>query len=213
MLRAFMLDVALVERGEGMRFPQLIDRILGVHEVASRCRSEPDAYAEALLARFGRETFQRRQQGFLTACRLRPGDMSLAPVKFEVLVAAEPSRHARTPVWRLARWGRDLFRRWELERVVRIVRRSDLFDAAFYVKRYPEVAAKGLDPARHFVVVGWREGRDPSPFFSIQRYIQEQPSVHPDHTNPLLHYIKRRRKGTISWSRRLRRYLALFSRG
>ena len=35
-------------------------------------------------------------------------------------------------------------------------------DAAFDRHRTPDVAAAGVDPPRHFVEAGWREGREPS---------------------------------------------------
>ena len=39
---------------------------------------------------------------------------------------------------------------------------SDLFDARWYLSRYPDVAANGADPALHYVLFGATERRDPS---------------------------------------------------
>ena len=44
--------------------------------------------------------------------------------------------------------------------------RSDVFDAAWYSDRYPDVALSGLDPWDHFRMVGLMLGRDPGPKFS-----------------------------------------------
>jgi GT2 family glycosyltransferase len=46
------------------------------------------------------------------------------------------------------------------------LRRSDLFDADFYLSRYPDVSHAGLNPLMHYVEHGQREGRQPlgSPF-------------------------------------------------
>ncbi len=41
------------------------------------------------------------------------------------------------------------------------------FDAAFYLRHNPDVAAARLDPLAHFLAIGWREGRDPSAEFQI----------------------------------------------
>ena len=35
------------------------------------------------------------------------------------------------------------------------------FDAAFYLSRHPDVAAAGIDPFEHYLLYGFREGRDP----------------------------------------------------
>ena len=69
-LRAFMLDIALFERSKGLQFEHLIERILGVRDAAAHAENEPDAYAEALHARFGGESFAERTQVFLAACQV-----------------------------------------------------------------------------------------------------------------------------------------------
>lgn len=45
------------------------------------------------------------------------------------------------------------------------IEKSGLFDAAWYVQSYPDVAYSGLDPLRHYVMYGAAVGRDPSPSF------------------------------------------------
>lgn len=44
--------------------------------------------------------------------------------------------------------------------------KSDVFDAAWYSDRYPDVALSGMDPWDHFRNVGMMLGRDPGPRFS-----------------------------------------------
>lgn len=39
------------------------------------------------------------------------------------------------------------------------------FDAAWYLRAYPDVAASGLNPLRHYLQSGWREGRSPAADF------------------------------------------------
>ncbi len=43
------------------------------------------------------------------------------------------------------------------------------FDAAFYLRINPDVAAAGMDPMDHYLVQGYREGRLPSPGFDPRR--------------------------------------------
>src|SRR5215207_75686 len=44
-----------------------------------------------------------------------------------------------------------------------VARVTAAFDADFYLKQYPDVAAKGVDPFEHYMKIGWKAGRDPSP--------------------------------------------------
>jgi GT2 family glycosyltransferase len=68
------------------------------------------------------------------------------------------------------------------------IRDSGLFDANYYLDRNPDVHAKGMDPLRHFVRFGAREGRLPNPWFSIAAY-RAACQAQDDPTNPLTHYI------------------------
>ncbi len=56
--------------------------------------------------------------------------------------------------------------RWKalhLKRQIARVKRSGLFDAEWYVREYADVAAAGIDPLRHYVEYGAKEGRAPNP--------------------------------------------------
>ena len=66
---------------------------------------------------------------------------------------------------------------------------SDLFDGAFYLRAYPDVAAHGIDPATHFIGQGWREGRRPSLYFDPVWYRAANSDVARAGVNPVLHYI------------------------
>lgn len=63
------------------------------------------------------------------------------------------------------------------------------FDAAFYLRTYPDVAEVGVDPLDHFMTYGWREGRDPSPDFSVAAYLDAFPEVASSGVNPFVHYL------------------------
>lgn len=63
-----------------------------------------------------------------------------------------------------------------------------LFDAGYYLRQNPDVAAAGVDPYQHFMAYGWREGREPSLLFSGAKYLAANPDVGRAAFNPLLHY-------------------------
>ena len=60
-------------------------------------------------------------------------------------------------------------------------------DVVFYRTIYEDVARAGIDPVRHYVDEGWREGRDPAPWFSTSAYMTRNPDV--AGVNPFHHYL------------------------
>ncbi len=71
-----------------------------------------------------------------------------------------------------------------------IITESPLFDAAWYLAKYPEAARSGLSAAEHYLQSGAAELRQPSLYFDPQFYVIEQsPEIQFTGTNPLLHYI------------------------
>ncbi len=72
----------------------------------------------------------------------------------------------------------------------RVVRGSALFAADWYRARYPDVAAARRDPARHYVLAGAAEGRDPGPDFDTAFYLRANPDVARAGLNPLVHYLR-----------------------
>jgi hypothetical protein len=65
---------------------------------------------------------------------------------------------------------------------------SPLVDDAYYLDRYPDVRAAGVDSDEHYTQYGWREGRDPNVFFSTNGYLSANPDVDAAGMNPLEHY-------------------------
>jgi glycosyltransferase involved in cell wall biosynthesis len=61
------------------------------------------------------------------------------------------------------------------------------FDADFYRAAYPEAAKRG-DPLTDYLERGWREGRDPAPWFSTADYRARFPDAETV-ANPFLHYL------------------------
>jgi len=67
---------------------------------------------------------------------------------------------------------------------------SSLFDASWYLRTYPDVAAAAIHPTFHYLSAGAKEGRDPGPHFSTRTYLLHNPDVASTGINPLLHYIQ-----------------------
>lgn len=68
------------------------------------------------------------------------------------------------------------------------VKASELFDAEWYLKEYPDVAAAKVDPVSHYCQYGWKEGRLPSPRFDGNDYLRRYPDVEKTQRNPLVHW-------------------------
>jgi hypothetical protein len=57
----------------------------------------------------------------------------------------------------------------------RIFLRRKLFDPAFYLERYPDVAAVRMHPFAHYLLNGAAEGRKPNPWFDPDYYLARSP--------------------------------------
>jgi FkbM family methyltransferase len=77
-------------------------------------------------------------------------------------------------------------------RAIGIIEQSGLFDRRWYLEKYPDVAARSIDPVQHYVTHGAREGRDPSPSFSTRDYLMHHPDLAMAGINPLAHFVLHR---------------------
>ena len=100
-------------------------------------------------------------------------------------------------------------------RAIDIIEQSGLFDKRWYLERNPDVAASGIDPVEHYVMHGWREGRDPSPSFSTRKYLMHNLNLATAGINPLAHFVLHRPgKGLNGFVSKLTGHLAdRFRRG
>lgn len=71
------------------------------------------------------------------------------------------------------------------------IRAAGVFDEAWYLDRYPDVASQGMDPIHHYLVHGCHEGRDPSPEFSTDAYYRAHPKIASKRRNALLDFLSR----------------------
>ena len=65
-----------------------------------------------------------------------------------------------------------------------------VFDADYYLARYPDIALAGVDPLDHYMRRGWMEGRDPSPLFWTEWYLARYRDVATSGRDPLQHYLE-----------------------
>jgi hypothetical protein len=73
---------------------------------------------------------------------------------------------------------------------LRLIKSCDLFDGRWYLAEYSDVARAGMDPAKHYLEYGAKEGRNPSPSFITEFYLKAYPDVADSGMNPLIHFIK-----------------------
>ena len=61
-----------------------------------------------------------------------------------------------------------------------------MWDAEWYSRVY---GIHGKTRAlKHFCTAGWKQGLDPSPFFSTQSYLEKNPDINAAGINPVIHY-------------------------
>jgi len=75
-----------------------------------------------------------------------------------------------------------------------IIKNSGLFDEAYYLKHYDDVRRADIDPIEHYVLYGWKEGRNPAPWFDTKFYLENNPDVAQAGVNPFVHWIRWGRK-------------------
>ncbi len=71
-----------------------------------------------------------------------------------------------------------------------IVKQSGLFDPDYYLLTNPDVRRADIDPLKHFMNFGWREGRNPNNWFDMAFYLEQNQDVKKNDINSLVHYIR-----------------------
>lgn len=75
-------------------------------------------------------------------------------------------------------------------RDIELVKKSGLIDSKWYLQKYPDVAAAGMDPVEHYLRHGLEDGREPGPAFDAWWYLQKYEQARNSGLNPVLHYVK-----------------------
>jgi len=68
------------------------------------------------------------------------------------------------------------------------IRDADVYDSSWY-RRQSVGARLSPSPLLHYMLVGWRQGLNPSPRFDTRFYIARYRDVRESHSNPLTHYM------------------------
>ncbi|MEM6761752.1 MAG: glycosyltransferase [Pseudomonadota bacterium] len=114
--------------------------------------------------------------------------------RWRVVKQALPLLLRPKSAWLHIKWYRK-------ERKNRAIRRDIIneFDDAFYLGTYPEVRKMRIGPVRHFILIGWKEGKDPNELFSTRGYLEMYHDVADLKVNPFQHYVRHgREEGRIA---------------
>ena len=75
-----------------------------------------------------------------------------------------------------------------------LIKNSGLFDCEYYLSQNEDVKKARVDPIKHYLKFGWKEGRNPSAEFNGNEYLNTRPDVRSADICPLVHYLKYGRK-------------------
>jgi len=157
----------------------------GLLDVASEKTEFEDSELQNKIARWSDE-FERLRSPLLLVDKLLAQKMGAtqAVAERDAQIAALVStrdRHRSSLAYRLRR--RLAVLKWQ-----RALAQSPLFNAEWYLQNYPDVASTSLDPLRHYLASGWREGRRPGPEFDGTYYVARYHDVAQLDIPPLVHY-------------------------
>lgn len=113
----------------------------------ARMRSELQAAQASLKARF-------TELAVLTKLLKEAEDGSLAAMEQRTWILRIYSAVDSQPWWSFL-----APRAVRAQRLQKKLRRMKIFDAQQYLKLYPDIAAAGMDPVRHYILHGMAEGR------------------------------------------------------
>ena len=71
-----------------------------------------------------------------------------------------------------------------------LIKKSNLFDSEYYLANNEDVKKAKMDPIKHYLQFGWKEGRNPSAEFDGNEYLNRIPDVRITGICPLVHYIR-----------------------
>lgn len=73
--------------------------------------------------------------------------------------------------------------------IIKPIKESNLFDTEWYMKRFPNDQAAGIDPVLHYIFAGTYIGQSPHPLFDPEWYLKTYPQVDPRKIDPLLYFV------------------------
>lgn len=75
----------------------------------------------------------------------------------------------------------------DVQKSINIINEFDLFDEEYYLNENKDIPRE-LDPLTHYLLVGWKEGRNPSNEFDTKYYLNKHDDIKRSGINPLVHY-------------------------
>ena len=69
------------------------------------------------------------------------------------------------------------------------IQKLNLFDGEYYLKKYPKLEEKNVNPLNHYIYHGYKERKRPSKSFDGNYYLKKYPDVKKSNQNPLIHYV------------------------
>ena len=70
-----------------------------------------------------------------------------------------------------------------------LIKKSGLFDIDYYFSQNEDLKKIKIDPIKHYLKIGWKEGRNPSANFNTNAYLSKRFDVKFAKICPLVHYI------------------------
>ena len=71
-----------------------------------------------------------------------------------------------------------------------LIKNSGLFDSEYYLSQNEDVKKAKMNPIKHYLKFGWKEGRNPSAKFDGNEYLNKRPDVRVVGICPFVHYLK-----------------------
>ncbi len=71
-----------------------------------------------------------------------------------------------------------------------LIKKSNLFDCEYYLLQNEDVKNAKMNPIKHYLKFGWKEGRNPSVKFDGNEYLNKRSDVRVAGICPLVHYLK-----------------------
>lgn len=75
----------------------------------------------------------------------------------------------------------------QINKAIPLIKKMKLFDKKYYSRYNNEIS--NLDPLTHYLLKGWKEGKNPSKKFNNNYYLKKYPDVKIAGMNPLVHYV------------------------
>ena len=85
---------------------------------------------------------------------------------------------------------KELWSKINYKRKVALIEKSGLFDKVYYLRHNPDVAESGIDPLKHYILFGGKEGRNPCQSFDAHEFMLSHPEWKKISNNALLAFLK-----------------------